>query len=340
MLSHRQRQILRIIVGEFVRGASPVSSEALVRKHGLSISAATVRIEMGELEGQGYISRPHPSAGAVPSDLGYREYVEGLQGVYELPVGQRFEVRHRLEQTERDLEAWARETASLLAFLVRNMVICSVPRAVESRLHHIELVWLQEFVALLILVMRQARVRKELLSLEEPATQEVMQTVARKINAQFGGSDRRSLATARPVGRGLEGVVVDAVVRLMEAEEEASSRECYVDGLRHLLMQPEFAVGSRGRELVEAIEDKRLIGSLVTEGGGAGGAVRVIIGRENKEDVLRPFSVVICDYGVPGEMVGALGVVGPTRMDYDRTVAGVSYVSSVLSEMVGMVQGG
>ncbi|MBI4282009.1 MAG: heat-inducible transcription repressor HrcA [Chloroflexi bacterium] len=338
MLTQRKSELLKTLVGEYIESASPVASETIARKHSQGVSSATVRNEMADLEEQGYITRPHHSAGAVPSDKGYRFYVETLSQVEELPQEFQHTVRYQFTRAERDIESWTRLAATALAQLVNNAALVTYPKEPETRLIRINLVQIQESLAFLILVLQEVKLRKQLLPLSEPLTSDDLQMVANRLSDSLGGLSRREIQ-ARPADISpFERTVTDMVLDIMEAEDQALYSDHYIEGLRHLLSQPEFSEGEKAREIVQVLEDKELLQTILAEAP-EWGHMKIIIGGENRVTFLHPLSIVLCQYGLPGGGLGSISALGPTRMEYSRTIAGVRFVSSLMTELIAQVHG-
>jgi heat-inducible transcriptional repressor len=194
--------------------------------------------------------------------------------------------------------------------------------------------------ALLVLVMQEARVRQHLVQLPAPATQEQLTALSLRLNTIMAGKTTQELRTmwdAQEQDGALAELVVAEVVRIMTQEEQEEPQRSYIDGLRHILSQPEFATGTRAREVVEMLEDTRLLKPVLSEGQGPG-IVRVIIGEEHADQHLKPYSIVLAQYGVPGQATGVLCAVGPTRMDYSRTIATVRYMADFLTKMTSTLE--
>jgi heat-inducible transcriptional repressor len=337
MLTHRRERILNIIVSDYIAAGLPVSSEAVARR-GLGVSPATIRNEMVELEEEGYLTQPHTSAGRIPTDKGYRRYIESIMGDVQLSLVEQRLIRHQFHQVEGEIEEWIRLAAAILSRAVHSVAIVTLPKPYEYRLKHLELISLHEFLALLVLVLREARLKQQVLALEEAATQEELSVVARRLTSACTGLTGSEIANMSLKPSRLEEQVTRAVVQIMQAAEEEAYEDPCVDGLRHMLSQPEFVRSSRLAAIVEFFEEKRVLKSLLSQVL-TGEGVRVLIGRENKADVMRDCSVVITRYGIPGEVGGAIGVMGPTRMQYSRAIPTVCFLSSVMSEMVGELYG-
>lgn len=344
MLTARQGTILKTIVDEYVKTAVAVSSDSIVREHNLGVSSATIRNEVVFLEEEGYIDRPHASAGSVPSDKAYRFYVESLVGSksdsLNIPAKAQVAVRKKLGEIERDIERdieeWASAAAGVLSGLVGNLAITTFPKAQESRVMHLELIPLQDVLSMLIVVLEQARLRRQLIRLEQPVNINDLENSTNRVKSEVLGLTRREIEAKEMELSPLEEALVDAATLVLREEDKAIYRDHYVDGLRNILNQPEFAANDRIRALVEGIEDGSLVQAVLKEMPD-GGVVRVVIGSENRGDMLSPLSIVICQYGIPGDAIGAVGAVGPTRMEYSKTIAGVRFMSSVMSDMIEVV---
>ena len=187
MLTERRQKLLQIIVDEYVTSAQPVGSNALVEKYRLPYSSATVRSEMAALEDEGYVTHPHTSAGRIPTDAGYRYYVEALMHDETPSEELQQTIRHQFHQAARELEEWARLAAAILAGRLNNAAVVTTPHSPEPRLRWIEIVGVHDYLALLVVVLQEARVLQQTLALEQPLTQEELTGIARRLNGLFDG---------------------------------------------------------------------------------------------------------------------------------------------------------
>jgi len=293
---------------------------------------------MAHLEQEGYIIRPHPSAGSIPSDKGYRYYVETLTDI-ELPLTEQRLISHLFHQVEKELEEWLRLAAALTARFVQNVAVVTMPKPVNCRFKHIELVALQDSLALVVLVLRGARVKQQLITFDQVITQPELTTTANKLNAAYSGLSRPQILAKATELSTTEQPVTDCLLKIMRAEDEQEYEEPYLDGLHFMINQPEFALSHRVLALMELIEQRNLLKAIIPPEP-ASRRVQIIIGKENKAEVIRDYSVVIRQYGLPDEAVGTICIVGPTRMPYARAISTVGYLSSVLSELVAELYGG
>ncbi|MDP6100049.1 MAG: heat-inducible transcriptional repressor HrcA [Dehalococcoidia bacterium] len=332
MLSSRQSQVLRIISREFITTGVPVSSDVIARNYSQKVSSATIRNDVMLLEQEGYILRPHTSAGAVPSDRGYRQFIETMDAPQELPAWEQHMVSHLFHQVERDTEEWVGLATSLLGRLTRCASLVTWPQAEESQFRHLGLVSLHRFLAMLVLVLQEARLRHQLLPLEEPMSQQALDATAARLNVAYSGLDAMGIEDMTGgLTYPLDEAVSRTVVTLMRRANQRETAQIRFHGWGYMLAQPEM-VGTTARETVEALEERGLPVSLLpTEG------LRVIIGEESREAALYPMSLVIASYGILPQVKGFIGVVGPTRMHYGRAISAVKFVSEQLNRLLSEI---
>ncbi len=330
-LPARRGAILRVIIREYVDKAMPVGSQQIARGHGLGVSSATIRNEMAALEDEGFITHPHTSAGRVPSDKGYRYFVEALMETDRLPAQLQEEMRNRIRDLEGELEAWAQVATSMIAGLAEALALVTFPRPRASRVKHVELVALQDFLALLVVVLQEARVKQQLLHLDDLISQEELSIMGHRLSQAYTGSTAHEIGQQVLALTPFEERVTRTVTRIMETEDANAAEVAQLSGLRGLLAQPEFASSERTLELMDLVEDRKALGSAVSQMAGSE-EVRVFIGSENPMHSMRDYSLILAPYGIPGQLQGTLGVLGPTRMRYPRAIATLQYLSDIMSE--------
>jgi len=338
MLSTRTGTVLKTIVRQYIEQAAPVPSQRIVGLSGLNVSSATLRNEMAYLEKEGYIIRPHTSAGTIPSDKGYRYYVETLDDI-ELPLAEQRLVGHLFHQVERELEEWLSLAARLIAQLVQTASVVTTPKPVYARLKCLELVGLRESLVLVVLVLYGAKVKQQLIDFDQVVSTSELVAIANKLNAAYSGLTRLQIQDKNLEISPIEQQITDSVLKMMEAEDEREYEEPYLDGLHYMLNQPEFIQSKRLQNLMELVEHRNLL-KIIAPQGLAPYGVRVVIGRENEAEVIRDYSVVISRYGLPEQATGTICAVGPTRMPYARAISSVGYLSSLLSGLVNELYGG
>ncbi len=337
MLSFRTEKVLKSIVGQYIVRATPVPSQSIIKDYELKVSPATIRNEMAYLEQEGYITRCHPSAGSIPSDKGYRYYVESLSDI-ELPLAEQRLIRHLFHQIEKELEEWLRLTAKLLAQLVQNMAIVTTPKPANCQFKHLELIALQDSLALIVLILHAAKVRQQLITFDQLMPQLKLTAIANKLNIAYSDLTSSQILAKGIKLSSIEQQLTDCLLKMMQAEDEQKHEEPYLDGLHFMLNQPEFAHNQRMLPLMELVDHRNLLRIIAPQGLTSHG-VQVVIGKENKAEVIQDYSVVISRYGLAKEAAGTIGVIGPTRMPYARAISTVSYLSSVLSGLMAELYG-
>ncbi len=332
MLTERQKMLLTLIVGEYIQTAAPIGSHTLVQRHRLTLSSATVRNEMMELEEAGYIIRPHTSAGAVPADLGYRLYVESLLATAALSSQEENTIRHQFHQVEMELEQWGRLAAAVMARMAQNVALVTMPRAAETRWRRLELILLHESVVLAILISQEGQVRQQMMQVAEPVTQEDLNALANQVNAALEGLTYRLVRQAPLPRTGWRGTVAAEALDMMAGVDASAQERPHIEGLSLMLSQPEFASTDQVQGIVAALEEGRFLHTLVTDIG-SNERLRIVIGAENPEDAMRQCALLLASYGVEGNAVGVIGLLGPRRMDYRRAIPMLGYVAGLLTEL-------
>lgn len=340
-LTPRKEAILRALVEEYIRTATPVASENLRNKYTLPWGAATVRNEMAALEEEGLLFQPHTSAGRIPTDLGYRYFVEHLMPESALSLDEQRQIRHQFYQVQHQLDEWVRLTAAILSRALQSAAVVMPPRAVQARLKHFEVLSLQEVVALLVLVAQDGTVKQERLLLETPATQEELSHLAQRFNRLFVGADAAGVEAQLAASAATENerIIVSSLARMLAQYSDLTPEAFYHEGVIQMLDQPEFTTlgpererNQRIRKVVEVLEQSRFLPALAAQV--PAGGVQVIIGGENEFEDMKDVSLVVSRYGVEGQAGGLLGVVGPTRMQYSRAIAVVRYMTGLMNELM------
>lgn len=337
MQEDRRLAVLRAIVEDYVATEEPVGSKALVERHGLNVSPATIRNDMAALEEDGYLAQPHTSAGRVPTDKGYRLFVDRLTTVRAMSSAERRAISTFLDGAV-DLDDVISRSVRVLAQLTRQVAVVQYPTLSRSTVRHVEIVAMTSTRLLLVLILSTGRVEQRVIELGEPLSEDELATLRSRINLAATGETIADAASA------LDELVEDAVAlpsttaavvaALTEAMSDHRSDERIVVGGTANLARFGDSFDTAVRPLLEALEEQVVLLKLLGEAT-TGGTVTVRIGAEGPFQELSSTSVVTTGYG-PGEGLAALGVVGPTRMDYPSTMAAVRavarYVSRILEE--------
>jgi heat-inducible transcriptional repressor len=340
-LDERKLDVLRAIVEDYVATEEPVGSRALVERHQLNVSPATVRNDMAVLEEEGYIRQPHTSAGRVPTDLGYRLFVDRLSRIKPLSGAERRAIERFMVGVV-DLDDVVHRTVRLLAQLTRHVAVMQYPSLTRSAVRHLELVPISTTRVMLVVITDTGRVEQRLVELPVPTPADDITELRRIANAKLAGEllgetpalvqqlvDEAS-PTVRTTMAALGSVLLETLV---ERHEERIALAGTANLTRAGLLDFQGSL----RPVLEALEEEvvllKLIGEI--EADAHGGLPRVRIGDENEFADLRATSVVSAGYGPGDTIVGGMGVLGPTRMDYPGTIATVRAVARYVGDLLG-----
>ncbi len=336
-LTERQRLILSLVVREYIRTAIPVGSKHMVDQYHLEFSPATVRNELAELTEKGYLRQPHLSAGRVPTEEGYRLFVGNLVQDTDIPESMRRTISHQFYQMRQDAEQWTRLAASILAHQSRGASLVTAPHPDQARFKHMELIASRGRQVLMVLVLMGGEIMQRFVLLAEPVSQEQLSLVANHLTHLFANRDVRELKHSPFDLNNLEKEVFNLVVDQMQQADSLVAGEVVLDGITNVLAEPEFSGSEEARKALKVLEEKPMLQHLLSETvlhGSSVGGVQVLIGGEGIWDSLSQCSIVLARYGTPGISTGTLGVLGPMRMPYGRTISIVRFLSGLLSDLV------
>lgn len=333
-LTGRQREVLRFVVEQYIDTMRPVASKHIMQEVLPQYSSATIRNDMADLERLGLITHLHTSAGRIPTEQGYRYFVEALMQVPELPPDEQMLVRHQFHQVSLQLEQWTRLAAAMLARMAGLAAVVTAPELRQPRLKHVELIGVQEALVLVVVVTQAGTVKQSFVAVDEPVGQERLRAVSDALNARFGGQAIDQLLPDEQWRPGLETTVLREIAALLRSAPAGTSGELiYHDGLANVLRAPEFAEGERAQRLLELLRGGGFVAALLPYAAHPG-EVQVIIGSENPRDELHDCAVVLARYGAGPEITGLLGVVGPTRMPYERSTSVVRFMAGLMSDLL------
>ncbi len=332
-LDERRARVLRAVVEEYVTTAQPVGSQTIATSRDLGVSSATVRNDMTVLEREGYLVQPHTSAGRIPTDRGYRFFVDHFERAPGLPPAQRRTVSDFFTTAHLALEDLLHETSQLLANLTHHASVVVGPASDAAVLRNVQLVSLQPGLALVVAVLSNGAVEKEVLHLDGEPTDDDLARAGAALNAQFQSSTLANLpvadTTGDPVVDRCMGMARDALAARVAGQLEP----LYVSGASRIAMeQGSYGTADGAARLLELLEHQVVVVSLVR--GLLDHGLIVRIGEENEREELRDCSLVLAPYVVEGEVAGSIGVLGPTRMDYGRALAAVATVSQQLGRIL------
>jgi heat-inducible transcriptional repressor len=335
-LDERKAAILRAIVEQYVETAQPVGSQTVTHRTELGVSAATVRNEMSVLEREGYIAQPHTSAGRVPTDRGYRYYVDHLAGANQLPAPERRRIAEFFTTATMAMDDLLLQTSQLLARVSAHAAVVIGPEQQAVVVRSAHLVALQPRVALVVIVLSNGSVEKEVVTFDRDISDDDVADASVRIAQLLNGrrlTEMAGLVITNQPGRRHTDHLVEAACAAVRAHLEHHDTEAlYVGGASRLAAEHDAFVTTSTTRLFELLEQHAVLASVLRDLLGPGLTVR--IGAENAQADLRECSLVLAPYLIEGEVAGTLGVLGPTRMDYRKAQAAVFTVSQQLGRQL------
>lgn len=337
-ITERQKQILRIVIEEYVDLPQPVGSATIAHGSDLGVSPATIRNDLAALERMGLLTHPHTSAGRVPTEAGYRYFVRHLLPRSQLSLRERHQIRLQFGEARPEIDQWLQLSTSVLAQTTQAAALATAPRSLQSRYKHLELVAIHGIRVLLVLVLQDGTVKQQMLDVEQPMEQHELSRVSNELNERLSGMSVREVRSEQRALSPFAGQIADLVAGLMELTNRSGTSRVYRDGLGQMLREPEFTEGESIRGIVQVLEEQSLLQQLVDEFVELDG-IHVVISGDGRYAELHDTSLVLSRYGVANHTSGLLGVIGPLRMSYGRTMGAVGYVATLMSELVSEIYG-
>lgn len=337
-LDPRKEQILKVVTDDYIESAEPVGSRTIARKYNLGFSPATIRNEMADLEEYGYLKQPHTSAGRIPSNRGYRYYVDTLMQQRQLTEAEVEFIRVEFEDRTRRLDSLLQQTVKALSQVTKYPSLVLVPQLEEAIFRHIQLIPLNQTSILVLVVTDVGFVESKLIESPTPISQEELDRISFLLNEKLRGVSFRNLRSAllteiRDELLDHSDFFHEAMQLLIKSLDSKKEDQVYIEGSINIMEQPEFREISKLKPLMVMLEEKDKLHDILSSFSSARG-IKVHIGAESLDEVAQECSMVTASYEIKGRTLGCIGVLGPTRMDYAWVVAVVEYVSSHLSELL------
>jgi len=336
-LTERERMVLHSIVENFVDSAVPVGSRTLAKKYKMSISPATIRNTMMDLEELGYVTHPHTSAGRQPTDKGYRYYVDSLASIKQLGEKEKKEIFEHVREVSMEVEAILDAASQMLARISSQLGVVLSPRFFQGIFDKIEIVQVSETKLLLVITIMGGLVKTIMMEIHREVSRETIEDTTRVINERLHGLTLEGIkASIDQRLRGLEGaesalvkLIVDSADKLFDFDRR---RNFHFGGAHNIMTKPEFSDHDSLSKILNILESKEMIIHIFGQEE-HGEKLSITIGNENKEELLKHCTLITSTYHV-GNISGTLGVLGPTRMQYPKTIALVDYMASVLTTVL------
>lgn len=341
-LSERKQKILQAVIDEYLGTAEPVGSRVISKKNNLGLSSATIRNEMADLEGMGFLLQPHTSAGRIPSDSGYRFYVNSLMKRYQMGVETVEKLSAALEDKANQLEHIIRKAGLVTSLLTDYITVFTTPEADCSKIKKFDLVSLGGGNIMLIIVTQSGVVKNRMmpLGIDEKSTIKLAAIINKRLSGlaagEIGLEDIQGLQNEAAEKLGLEPKVLIKIMNFIyEAIESFDETQVYVENTKSLLKYPEYSNLEKAQNMLEFLEDEKKLKQLIRGGEQTQDGVSVKIGKENEFEELNECSLVTVNYSLDNQKnAGKIGVIGPKRMDYAKVIANLDCISSHIDKIL------
>lgn len=341
-LNERKLRILQAIVSDFIHSAEPVGSRTLSRKYDMGISPATIRNEMSDLEEMGFLTHPHTSAGRVPSDKAYRLYVNYLMEHYELPEEEKNAISERLTKNISELDRTIERAAELLSELTSLTSFAITPKPDEDKLKYINILPVDEHSVVLMIVAESGKISNTAVRLHTAYTEDQLRIMSKVMTHDYKGQNISEILT-RDIIRdfqsdmiSLDRLVGDIKPNFLATLENMLNVDLYMEGLTNIFSIPEYNDLERARLFMEIVNRKKQFTDVLVN---RESGVIITIGNENADEIMKDCSLITATYHINGKLVGKLGVIGPTRMKYDKVTSIIEYMTDNLNKAFRLTEG-
>jgi len=339
-MNERKKGILKAVINEYILTAEPIGSRTISKKYDLNVSSATIRNEMADLEDLGYLQQPHTSAGRIPSDKGYRFYVDSLIDVEKIPQSFEEMVRKKYLDRKKEVQDIVQVTSRMLSHLTRYTALVASPSSPEYFFQHLQLVPLEGKKVAVIVVISSGIVQHQTVTLQNRPSRQELEYISRLINDRLQGLPLGKIGNE--IFRDLEKDLRDRTIfrelykSLVEfLSDEGISQEwgkIHLDGATNILEQPEFSDLEKVKVFLKLFEQEEMLKQLLNKIPSQG--LKVVIGKEVPLEEIRDCSLVVADYSFQDKTVGKMAILGPTRMNYPKVMATVNFMAEVLSKVL------
>ncbi|MDP3387127.1 MAG: heat-inducible transcriptional repressor HrcA [Eubacteriales bacterium] len=339
-LSERKLKILRAIISSYIQEGEAVGSRTISKKHNMGISSATVRNEMSDLEELGYLIQPHTSAGRVPTDKAYRLYVNGL--LKSTSVSKYSEQINRILQEEiNEMNSFIKNSARILSNFTHYTSFAMTPQLRESRLKHIQLVPVSDNKILLVIVTENNIIKNVVFKMSSPIPHDQLNRISNLLTVKLSGVklsmlnrelQNEILREIHSIRESFDEKLDELMVLLMNTANQYEKVELYYDGLTNILNYPEYSDTNKAKELLSFVEDRESFTKALLNVEGKD--LSILIGKENEFEQIKECSIVTATYKLNGIIIGKVGLIGPTRMDYKNVISMVKSLSFNINKLI------
>ncbi len=342
-MDERKKKILQAIIDDYIDTAEPIGSRTIARKHELGLSSATIRNEMSDLEEMGYLAQPHTSAGRIPSDKGYRLYVDQLMQVYDLHQEEIEKIRLAMELHINEMSQLIRQASAVLSRFTKYTSMAVTQQMKTSTIKALQVVPIEVGKAMVIVVTNAGVVRNNLVKISEHVQPDTLIMVSNALNNKMNGltiekvNRKLILEIEKEIGLSAE-ILLPILQGVADCINQVDSTEVYVEGTTNILNHPEFRDILKAKEFMSMLDEKTSIGRILFDASDTGGIV-IRIGSENDLTGIQDCSLITANYNIADSFFGTIGIIGPTRMEYPKVISAMSYIRKFMSAEINRLLG-
>lgn len=344
MLDDRKIKVLYAIINSYVISAEPIGSRTISKQYDLGVSSATIRNEMSDLEEQGYLNKPHSSAGRIPSDKAYRLYVDEILKIKKPKIDliKKEKIKQILTSESREIEHLIQNSAKVLSAITSYTAIAISPQLKESKIKHIQLIPIDSQQILMVLVSNSGAVKNSIFRLDKEVSEEQIMIISHFLNDKLRDKTINEISTQIATGVFKEihqfKNILDSIIPIInQSMEDIDNIDLYSDGVTKILNFPEYKDLDKAKSFISFIEDKDLVVDLLLNNP-ISGNIEITIGNENIYDPIKDCSLITATYKLGDRTIGKIGVIGPTRMDYLKLVNTLQLFSVNITEIIDMLR--
>lgn len=337
-LDDRKKRILQAVIQDYIETAEPVGSRTIARKHQLGLSSATIRNEMADLEEMGYLSQPHTSAGRVPSDKGYRFYVDQLMEVRQLTEEEIQNIRRAMEERISELSQLVKLASNVMSRFTRYTSIALTPQMKKSTVKAVQVVPIDPGKALVVVVTNAGVVKNSLVKIVNTISPDSLIRISNFLNEKLSGltiEEINNLITKEVeseigIGKNVIEPILDGVANCIH---QVDSSEVYLEGTTNIFNFPEFSDVNRAKEFLDILDKKDILLKLLNCTNNSN-SINIQIGAENQVDKIRDCSLITATYSMGNVVIGSIGIIGPTRMEYERVISSMNFIRKNINQEI------
>ena len=338
-LDDRKKSILHAIIDDYINTAEPVGSRTLARKHGLGLSSATIRNEMADLEDMGYLTQPHTSAGRIPSDKGYRFYVDQLMEFSELTDEEMYSIKDAMETRINELSQLLKQASVIMSQITKYASMAAAPGKQNSILKTVQIVPVEKGKALIVVLTNAGVIKNSLINIPETVLPEELITVSNIFNEKLKDLtiDNINASVIKEIELllgNVRGILLPILNGVTNCINQIDCPEIYLDGTINMLNYPEFSDVMRAKEFLNLMDAKDVWRRILNNVYKDGDYITITIGEENKIVEMKDCSLITTTYNLGNVVVGTIGVIGPTRMEYSKVLAAMDYMRKKANEEI------